>query len=286
MKRFSMAMFALLTVGCTKSVVDSGWDDSGDADTDSDSDTDTDTDTDVSYFEAVAVGFEYVGGYDRENGELVNLDYNDGNGERLAFVRVTFADTNFFSAQTSEEQEAHQCEVLALFDWGDETTDMECESYDTGASAAPYHTFVGTLSLDENNMYGDNCWAFDPAEFENGTPLTRFDGMKFGVGFGEITEYLWSRYTSEEDQEYVKTYAMASYIGMLHPAGVDNYDFIGYDWTVSYTFEMDDIGIVSVDEENRFTEIESADFKHAFVNSSAYWYEDFPNLDLDHLRDE
>ena len=116
MKRFSMVMLALLTVGCTKSVDDSGWDDS-DADTDSDSDTDTDTDTDVSYFEAVAVGFEYVGGYDRENGELVNFDYNDGNGERLAFVRVTFADTNFFSAQSSEEQEAHQCEVLALFDW-------------------------------------------------------------------------------------------------------------------------------------------------------------------------
>ena len=132
---------------------------------------------------------------------------------------------------------------------------------------------------------GDNCTAFDPAEWTDGMPVERFNGMKFGMGFGPMTEYLATRYTDEESQALARSSAYATYIAMNHPAGVGETEFIGYDWTIAWAFEWDsETGIVSIDEDGQsLIRVETENVSSAYVQSSAYWYEDFPNLDLDGL---
>jgi len=286
MNRTALIFLAAAAVGCGTKDDTATWDDTeADADTDADSDTDTDADTDVSYFEPVAVGFEYVGGVDFENEELLNYDYDDGNGERPYFVRLTFAETDFFGA-SSEDQLQYQCEAYAAFVY--DTADLECQTYETKAAGDTFVTFTGTLEFAADNMSGENCTAFDPAEWTDGMPVDRFSGMQFGLGFGPVTDYLLGPYQDDaESLEIISKSSWASYVGMKHPASGAGGEptFIGYDWTVALAFDWDiETGIVTSEEDGSLEFIEVENQTNAYVQSTAYWYEDFPNLDLDDLK--
>ena len=283
MQRLAFLLFAVGAVGCGEKDIDSGWDADADADTDADTDTDSDADTDVSYFDAVAVGFEYFGGLDLENEELLPFDYDDTQGQRTQFVLITFADTDFVAAETAEEQDAHSCEAYAYFDYAVE--DLECRSFDDDSVGDTHVEFTGVLLFGEEQLNGDNCFAFDPADgWTDGMPVARFNGMKFGMGFGPMTEYLATRYTDEESQALARSSAYAAYIGMNHPGGVGDVEFVGYDWTIAWAFDWDvETGIVATEEGTTLVRVETENISNAYVQSSAYWYEDFPNLDLDGL---
>ena len=91
--------------------------------------------------------------------------------------------------------------------------------YETKAAGDTFVTFTGTLEFGADNMSGENCTAFDPAEWTDGMPVDRFNGMQFGLGFGPITDYLLVPYQDDaESLEIVSKSGWASYIGMKHPA--------------------------------------------------------------------
>lgn len=291
---------------------DSDTDGRSDDDTDDDTDGDTDDDTDsVTYFEPVAVGFEYVGGWDPDSESLTGWTSSTDGSLIDPYVIVTVTDLEFFSL-SGDEQEGHYCEMYYTFD---AYASDELEAFEAGDpdAANPWETkgdqadlwgaFEGGLYL-----YGwstdteDVCLSFDPADWPDtledpdtgdvilpaGQPMMKFNGMRFGIGFGELTEYNANAWTEETLDEY-GDFMFTQYIAVNHPVG-DGVEFVGYNWTTSFLWQWDEVGgeiITETSDEGELLVGQDTQSGGAsgWINSYAYWYEDFPNLDLDALAE-
>ena len=266
-------------------------DDTGWGDADADTDTDSDTDTDVDYWEPIAVGFEYIGGYDAENKELTGWTYSDGSPAEN-YVLVTLAELEYF--QTGEE--GTYCELYYTFYVDGEGDFSAYEPGDAdaanpwgthGSQASLWASWEGTLSLwGASTDNGYLCEMLDPADWEDGAPYARFENMQFGLGFGPQSGYLHGSW----DQDTIDLYgesAFTSYIAINHPSG-SGVAFDGYNWTSSYLWQWDAVGgQILVDDDNYLQAQPHYDGgSSGWITSYARWYEDFPNLDLDKMADE
>ena len=118
--------------------------------------------------------------------------------------------------------------------------------------------------------------------------MMKFNGMRFGMGFGELTEYNASAWAEETIEEY-GDYMFTQYIAVNHPVG-DGVEFVGYNWTTAFLWQWDDVGgeilTETTDEGDLLIGQDPQNGNQSgWINSYAYWYEDFPNLDLDKLAE-
>jgi len=234
------------------------------------------------------VGFEWVGGWDSGSDEITT--HFSGGKEYGGFVQVTFADVDYFSATDDAGREGHFCEALAVFSWSPSDFMAMTYAYDSsygGDVVDLWGAYEGFLTFNDKYLYQDECYNLDPDAFAGGTPVATFDGMHFGLGFGELSPYHEEQYWGEK---YVKEYGPGlhtQYIAVNHPDGNGGYDFIGYDWTAGILWSWDtDTHEVEVDEEGLLVLGNVGDpVPEGYVGSYAYWYEDFPNLDFSLLQE-
>ena len=262
---------------------DADADSDTDADTDSDADTDADTDADA-YFDPAAVGFEYVGGWSAADDELTT--YFSGGKEYSNYVLITFADLDYFSASDTAAQEGHYCEVYSSFSWAPSSFDTETYDYTTGTGGTGEATSVmasyeGFLSFSEKNMAQDTCFNLDPDVYTNGTLTELFNGMHFGIGFGQASDY-----TIEAFGDNYTKYAdslLTVYTAVNHADGEGGYNFIGYDWNYTFLYSWDsDTHEIEVDSDNYLVPAGNVGdpYPEGYMQSGSFWLEDFPNLDL------
>ena len=137
-----------------------------------------------------------------------------------------------------------------------------------------------------------------------------FQGMHYGLGLGELTTSFTERF-EEGDETWdptVDPYTLVTmFTAMNHPSeeSPSGYDFIGYDFTYGLYVEADPETCVEItDEAGEVAEVicgafqveegdeagsymykfgdyrENEGSRYAFIRGDAWWYEDFPNLDL------
>jgi hypothetical protein len=267
--------------------------------------------------DAAAIGLEFTGIWDEATGTLLPYYILPGaitaDGEDLAMysgVTITLATSAYFSAATDEEMDAESCEMFAIFAGtdGDEETmpfpiDMTAREFDWSGGVGG----VGT---------GPSVDLWDGAAWEGGLSILTddwveadcegwkdtFDGMHYGVGFGDLSTYFTAELSSYEwwdDAVHSHSY-FTNYTAMNHPEPGSSlgYDFIGYDYTRGAFFQADPTicfegtevcGAVKLepgDEPGSYFYIdgnfdEDIGSRYGFIKSTAWWFEDFPVLDLD-----
>lgn len=320
-----LVLLGLSLAACGDETLDDGkdGDTDTDADTDSDSDTDDDTDGDTDddtdddtdgggdYFEAVAVGFEYVGGWDPESGSLTGWTSSTDGSLIDPYVIVTVTDIDYFSL-SGDEKEGHYCEMYYSFDsyasdelegFGPGDPDGANPWASNGDQADFWGAWDGALYLmGWSTDTEDVCLSFDPEEWPEtlvdpetgdelvpaGTPMMKFNGMRFGMGFAALSEYTANGWDEETLDEY-GDFMYSQYIAVNHPVG-DGVDFTAYDWNAAFLWQWDDVGgevlTETTDDGDVYIgqDVQSGNAS-GFTVGYARWYEDFPHLDLDALRD-
>lgn len=297
-------------------------------DTDIEDDSDT-TDT-VEPLVPVAIGFELSAIWNEAGndgaGELAAYLYpdlsNTNGGIPLALssgVTITLASVDFFSLGSSasdEDREMESCSVFADFAYS--PTNLLAQDFDwTGGSGSAgttvdlWGSFVGTLVMRMDSA-SDRC-----GQLEEGHSLDTFDGMRFGIGFGQLSAYMTGEFESTDwwaDDAEAQAAYFTQYIAVNHPAASDlGYDFIAYDWTSSIMVDIDNDKCVDIElgevvdadpesttqvcgeivtvEEDGGTVFDLADqtenvgTRSVYVQGNSWWYEDYPNLDLDLMKE-
>ena len=270
--------------------------------TDTQDENSTDTDDDVEQeappLEPVAVGFEFDGIL-KADGALSSYNMMiDGTLTPWGpYMILTFADMEFFSAQTSEDQEGHYCIALATLDgFTKRETDFPTKSLGEDALAYPENADLWISYGGQIAIAGDTCENVAEGEYGAGAAdmLAAFDGAYIGLGFGAPTPYLTNGYASSTDadvQAYYETYGpamMTQYIAMNDADG----NWIGEDWSLASLYEWDaEKEELKADAEGILIPIDVSAIPQTdllpegYVRTSASWYQDFPLLDFTNLED-
>ena len=262
----------------------------------------TGTDGTGDYFEPVAVGFEFDGVVlpDGTPGSYLYDDPTDGlTYERYPLMIVTFASLEYFedTSQTDEEIAARTCSVVAV-PWTPSPIAGQIPTHD---GALLHYSYDVALDLEIDPDSTDCDEELDPAVWGEDAEglLEQFDGMHFGYGWGQQTEYLTEPWEQEtlDDEEFMSSW-LASYVAINDAAG----EWVGYDWTYGFAFQWDiETGyLVTVPDPDppatypdrqllvrqEVTDIPAGDpLPPMYIRSSAYWYQDFPLMDLSNLKD-
>ena len=123
------------------------------------------------------------------------------------------------------------------------------------------------------------CDNIDPAVMPDF--MAPFNGMHFGVAFAELSPIFQELYADllTDDPPSHST----QHIAVNHPDGSGGYDFIAYDWTAGTMFQHDADRALSLRRRSSGRVLDSGTYPDPIVGYTrgyAYWYEDFPNLDL------
>jgi len=251
---------------------------------------DTEDPYDGPTFIPVAVGFEYLGGW--EDGALTGAFEGIGI-ESGPHVTLYFADVEFFTIPNRPQQHGHFCSVRSIIEDVEEMADPT--AFPTYDDSVMWHAWDLALSVDpfwwndRNNL--DNCGDLvDPEEWGEDAQelMATFDGLHFGMGFGPMTAYLEASLAPE----YVETYGsgmFAEYIAINDKDGV----FVGRDWTTGTLYQWDEETHWVVYDEHGYAVVQAVSpagsepppMPNGFINSFAYWYQDFPLMDFDNLQD-
>ena len=228
------------------------------------------------------------------------------------YAIVTFATVAYFdSGLTDAEKDNEKCEFLAFF--GGEVTeagtitdpvvyDMNAQEFDWDAGAGSSGVLVEEWQAWEGGLVLVASTASDRCGYST-VDLNLFQGMHFGFGLGPLSSYMTTEFESTDwwDDEIDPFSYFSGYVAMNHPSSDSDlgYDFIGQDFNSGYYSGVDmDLcadredeagevtticGGLTVDEEgtyipgNHNVDVGS---RHGYFQSSSWWYEDFPNLDL------
>jgi hypothetical protein len=172
--------------------------------------------------------------------------------------------------------------------------DMDAEEFNwvsgiggTGVLVDEWQAWEGGLVFDWSTA-GELC-------AESTVDLALFDGMHFGLGIGPLSSFMTTEYEDLDDWDAsTDPYNHASqYIAMNHPDSSTSlgYDFIGYDFNGMFFGQADmticadgvcggfkaDADDLLVGGDHRL----DVGSRLAYVQGSAWWFEDFPRLDLD-----
>jgi hypothetical protein len=234
-------------------------------------------------------------------------------------VTVTLASVEYFSlgsGATDEERAFETCTVYADFAYS--PANLLAQDFDwtsgtgsTGDNVDLWQSFEGTLIFRLDSA-SERC-----AELDEGYSLDTFDGMRFGIGMGPLSTYMSGEFASTDwwadDLDAQGSYH-TQYIAVNHPAETDlGYNFVAYDWTSAIMVNVDaescvdaatgevitsDVesetkvcGEVMTVEEDGAANYDLADqnenfgSRNVYVQGSSWWYEDYPNLDLDLMKE-
>ena len=180
----------------------------------------------------------------------------------------------------------------------------------TGESVALWQSFEGNLMILEGTQ-SDRC-----GELSDGYSVGMFDNIRLGLGFGPLSNYMTTAYSESDswDAEAEASYH-TQYIAINHPSDTDlGYNFVAYDWTSAIFVEADPTtcveageyeegsladealngaeevcGLIMTETTDDGTMYDLGDHslnvgsRYGYVQGNAWWYEDFPNLDLNLL---
>ena len=181
----------------------------------------------------------------------------------------------------------------------------------SGNNVELWQSFEGTLIFRLDSA-SDRC-----AELAEGNSLDQFDGMRFGIGMGPLSTYMSGEFASTDwwaDDADAQASYHTQYIAVNHPADTDlGYNFVAYDWTSAIMVNVDpescvdaatgevitsDVesetkvcGEVMTVEEDGAANYDLADqnenfgSRQVYVQGNAWWYEDYPNLDLSLMKE-
>ncbi len=232
-------------------------------------------------------------------------DLGGGTSGSTAYVTIQLATLDFFSmSDTDAGYEDEYCSMYATFEY--ESADLTAEPFDytagtggTGEAVELFAAYEGNLSI---YLVDSRCY-----DWTDRDPVETFDGTHIGFGFGALTDSLTTLLEEayeDEWPEYESGY-ITQFVAVNHPSETEElgYDFVAYDWNTALfvgaapdeceTF-LDSSGVsteicgaVRIDERDGsfyydlvdYTESEGS--RYAFIRGNSYWYEDFPNLDLD-----
>lgn len=233
------------------------------------------------YFEPVAVGFEFQGGI-TDIGELTN--YTIDGTEYLGSITLIFASEEFFQTADDKVQEANSCFMIAPLTGPMIPPPAQIPNDDAAALFSSYE-----VALAAEPERSDCAGKVDPkiwgAKAEN--LLQPWVGARFGLGFGPMTDYLRDQWSKETLADFGDA-MIASYIAINDASGT----WIGEDWTTTFVWEWDPVASGPlIDDDDLLTKIDvsgqqpATRLPAAYLNSNAYWYQDFPLLDLSNLTD-
>ncbi|MFT6232960.1 MAG: hypothetical protein ACJAZO_003478 [Myxococcota bacterium] len=238
----------------------------------------------------VAVGFEFDGVWD--GAALIGpiVEGQDGPVELIPLVLVTFTNADYFTAGGNEVGNLNSCEAYATFDVvaAESVLDADGEAvwtdFDTTLSILPTSWDADDLSC--ATALDQDIWGSGGADL-----LDAFTLFRYGIGFGPQTQYLADAWQDEEgewaspDIEELSVGFMAEFVGINDSTGA----FIMEDWTTALAFEWDsETGELVVDDEDLLQVIDvtgAQELPVSYIRSYAYWYQDFPLLDLSNLSD-
>lgn len=227
-----------------------------------------------SYLQPYAVGFEFIGGWDEHQDALVSWAYNGLSYE--PYVRIVLVEPEYFSGNPdSDSYYTHFCEVLANLEGG--AAPLEARQQEDGAPAALRASFVGTLSV---YGYGDGqCDNFDPEVWIGGEPRWTLDGIPFGVGFGEHTDFLDGAWSDQVIEQYGQ-YMLGAWFAYNRPAEGGGTEFVAHDWTTALLWQRDAItGELLVDDDARPVGQSVDDpVLSGWVSSYAFFFDDIDNF--------
>jgi len=299
-------------------------------DTNDTTDTDTtdtgDTTEEIVPLEPAAIGFEFSGLWieNGNEGEGALAPYlfpdlsNQNGGLPFALsygVTVTLASVEYFglgSSATDEERAYETCTVFADFAYSPANLLAQDFNWSTGVGSAGttvelWQSFEGTLVFRMDSA-SERC-----AELAEGHSLETFDNMRFGIGFGPLSDHMRGEFESTDwwaDDTDAQASYFTQYIAVNHPNSEvsTGYDFIAYDWNSAIFVNADvescvDLetgevvtydpesttqvcGEVMTEEVDGSTNYDLGDTnadvgsRVGYVQGNAWWYEDYPNLDL------
>ena len=271
----------------------------------------TDTGEPPGDFDPAAVGFKWHGIWDESADELrpyYFFDFGTGATPYNSYVTISLATTAFFSMSSDDPlREDEYCNMYATFDYSPAELSAEYFDYEggvggTGESVELYAAYEGRLDI---YSVDERC-----DEWIDRDPLETFDGTHIGFGLGPMTadfEDMLETAYADEWPDYEDSY-LAQYVAVNHPADTaEGYDFIAYDWNTAFFASVydgycttltesdgtvvDACGLVDLEERSGTYYYEPVDASEdagsrvVFAQGSIYWYEDFPNLDLDMMTE-
>ena len=275
-----LVLFSLTGVNCGSDSTTGLGDDDDDVNTDIFNTGGGTGDTGAGGFDGkvdpVAVGFEFDGVL-LNDGSLRGYTVNDVS--QTGVMVLTFADTAYFDASDTATQDLHSCVAIGTWEPAEAGS-----SLDNINNANLWHSYEGTWLLD----IGHNCTNLvDDWGFEGETLLNFFHGMRLGIGFGPWTDYLREQWSQESIDLHEDDF-FAAYIAINDPNGT----FDGDDWTSGLDFEWDDITEEPVADADDLLIAQpvvqiapGGDLPQGYIRNFAYWYQDFPLMDFESLKD-
>ena len=241
----------------------------------------------------IAVGFEYEGAFDGTDIASFIIEEAGEVYEIPPVVYLTFANTEFFSATDEETQAFNSCTVFAEFDV------IAGESVVSTNGGTVWNQWDTTMSVSTQSWDAEGGCAevLDPSIWgEGGVDLLEpFTTFRYAFGFGPMTEYLEAAWQDDdgnwlsEDIEEFSTAFMAHYSAINDEDG----NFVLEDWTTAYAFDYNaETGEIPTETDADGNEVYitldmsvAGELPPTFIRTNAYWYQDFPLLDLSNLGD-
>jgi hypothetical protein len=292
--------FAALAVPCFASCGEDQPPDSeeSDADTDADTDADSDSDSDTDeVFPVLAIGLDYRFGWDQTKGMSKYWCYPDGDDKEsdpdcfYPYAIVTLSTVAYFSLDPDDldfeqQVDAETCEFTALLNVSPST--FPAEGYDheipgpTGSTKTMWASWAGTLDIDEASFakYAaknePECLHLDPEWFPSGDPIEYLDGMRVGLGVGELTDaQILDHQKGWEDEA---PYRLDVYTAINHPDVGGGVTFVGYDWSYGHLWNWDKDLVMTDEDDDGFLDPQDVTVPidlSGVVFSNANWLEDF-----------
>lgn len=199
---------------------------------------------------------------------------------------LTFTSLEYFDVDTEEEKAEQSCIAYGRFA---PSPLLPPDQIPLAVPAELYLSFDGVVTLELHNCSGKvkpDVWGAD-AEIL----LDKFQGAHLGIGVGRMTDYLREAWSDQTLTDY-GDFMLAEYVALNDKDGA----FVGIDWTTAMEFEYDpDTQTLPtvLDEDGNEVLVgmnvaslpSGATLSEGYLRSFSYWYQDFPLLDLDNLRD-
>ena len=270
-----MMHVALLLAGCTGSTVDTALQESDEPGIVVESEPES------PYFEPIALSVGYTGGWDEYQDALMDWAYK-GEGYD-GYIKLTLVSARYFELSPDDPaREDEFCEIRALYHAAPAALEAASQSDDTPAVLRA--GFEGHLEI--YGFLGTQCYNLDPAVWENGDPQAVFDGMRLGLGFAELTDFLADAWT-DDTLAFYGNYMLAAYVAINQPDGAGGVDFVARDWSTALLWQWDAAsGEVLINDEGALMGQDINDpLLSGWVSCYPYWFEDLSRFDLSRLRE-
>lgn len=211
-------------------------------------------------FVPVAMGFEYLGGIDATGAMSTGLIEGY---EVEPYMVLQVAGIDYFQGDPNAT-----CEFIAS---PYRPTHLGCDLA-TADGADLYDSYESTIHITYSSCQG----RLVPLVYD--ALLQAFEGMRLGIGFGPLTANL-SQFLSLDDLA-LEPSMTAMYVAMVAPDG----SFVGQDWTLSMSYEMDPVTrVVSLDKDGHpvpSTADNGLNLEPAYLVGYAFWFEELVDLNV------